>query len=174
MANRSPTEITLMKGVSVKLDKGLLFTLAYFVHTEKGHRDQSEYLYAGRIDKAEDLAKEAEELNSDQQKLKNWTWPGLPKYDCVEYNKFYTNGNGSKWYKNKIRKAVDWPTFLKIASGWQESKKAYNDNAKYPLDDYLTEDGVQIKNLSEAKAILETLAGKTVLHKNIMKSQLPA
>ena len=48
MANKNPTEISLMKGLSVKLDADTLFTLAYLVHTEPHARDKSEYLFLGR------------------------------------------------------------------------------------------------------------------------------
>ena len=47
MANKNATEISLMKGLTVKLDNDTVFTLGYFVHTEEKARDKSEYLYLG-------------------------------------------------------------------------------------------------------------------------------
>ena len=173
MANLNPTEISLMKGLATKLDEGLLFLLAYMVHTEKKTLTtpaKSEYLYVGRILKQEDLEKEILELNADENKLNPWKWPGLEKYDSIVYAKFNTNGNGSKWYKNKLNKLVDWPTFSKIVNGYKDKTGEFNNNAKYCIEDYETSDGsVKIKNILEEKDLLKTLEGKTIIHKMMLK-----
>ena len=171
MANKNPTEISLMKGLSVKLNDELLLTLAYFVHTEPHARDKSEYLYLGRVDKAADLQAEADEMLKPENKLKPWTWKGLPKYDAVVYDKDSTNGRGSRWLSGKIRKAVDWDQFLKIVDGWNEKKQAYNDNAKYAAEEYVTSDGLQIADIRKAKDELVKLAGKTLSHSCFLKSR---
>lgn len=172
MANKNPTEISLMKGVSVKLDNDTLFTLGYFVHTEEHARDKSEYLYVGRIDKIADLEAEVADLATDAKKLQKWTWKGLPKYQSVVYDVDDTNARGSRWLKMRIKKAVDWPTFCKVVDGWKELKKAYNDNAKYVSEDYVADDGTKIANLKEAQDGLLKLVGQSVMHKCILKSQL--
>lgn len=174
MANKNPTEISLMKGLSVKLDNDMLFTLAYLVHTEKGARDKSEYLFLGRVDKTADLQAEADEMLKPENKLNQWTWKGLPKYDAVVYDKDSTNARGGRWILSKIRKAVEWDEFLKIVDGWNEKKQAYNDNAKYAVENYVTEDGLQIADIRKAKDELVKLAGKTISHSCFLKSRLPA
>lgn len=174
MANKNSTEISLMKGLSVKLNDDTLLTLAYFVHTEPHARDKSEYLFLGRVDKTADLQAEADEMLKPENKLKSWTWKGLQKYDAVVYDKDSTNGRGSRWLSGKIRKAVDWDQFLKIIDGWNEKKQAYNDNAKYAAEDYVTSDGLQIADIRKAKDELVKLAGKTIIHNCFLKSRLPA
>ena len=167
----TPTEISLMKGISVKLDADTLFTLGYFVHTEEHARDKSEYLYLGRVDKTADLQAEAEELATDAKKLTNWTWKGLPKYDAVVYDKDTTCGRGSRWLKSKMNKAVEWDQFLKVVDGWNEKKQAYNDNAKYAAEDYIADDGTKIADIRKSKDELLKLVGKTLVHNCIMKSR---
>jgi hypothetical protein len=174
MANKNATEISLMKGLTVKLDNDTVFTLGYFVHTEEKARDKSEYLYLGRVDKLADLEAESTEMLSDANKLKNWTWKGLPKYDAVVYDKDSTNSRGGRWIKSKIRKAVEWDQFLKIVDGWNEKKQAYNDNAKYASEDYVTEDGQKIADIRAAKDELLKLVGKTVSHNCFLKSRMSA
>lgn len=170
MANKTPTEISLMKGVSVKLSDDVLLTLAYFVHTEKGNRQNSEYLYLGRVDKLTDLQAEAAEMLKDQNKLKSWTWKNLPKYDAVVYDKHSDNDRGGRWLNSKIRKAVDWDQFVKLVNGWQENKQAYNDNAKYASEDYVTSDGEKIADIRLSKEALLKLVGKTISHSCFLKS----
>lgn len=172
MANKNPTEISLMKGISTKLDNDTMFTLGYFVHTEEKAREKSEYVYVGRIDKIKDVEAEIAELAKDENCVKNWSWKGLPKYDAVVYDKDCTNKRGSKWLKMRIKKIVDWPTFCKVVDGWKELKQAYNENAKYVSEDYTADDGTKIANLKEAKDDLLKLVGQSVIHKCVLKSQL--
>jgi hypothetical protein len=174
MANKNPTEISLMKGLSVKLDADTLFTLAYLVHTEPHARDKSEYLFLGRVDKTADLQAEAADMAKESNKLKSWTWKGLPKYDAVVYDKDATNGRGSRWFSGKIRKAVEWDQFLKIVNGWNEKKQAYNDNAKYAAEDYVASDGTKIADIRQAKDQLLKLVGKTISHSCFLKSRQEA
>lgn len=172
MANTCPTEISIMKAVSCKLTDDIVFTLAYFVHTEEHARDKSEYLYLGRIDKIDDLKAEAADMGTDAKKLSKWQWKNLPKYTSTVYDCDDTNGRGSRWFASKIKKAVDWDQFLKLLDGWKEAKKAFNDNAKYPVEDYDVSDGTKIANLKEAKDVLIGLVGKTISHKCVLKSML--
>lgn len=172
MANKNPTEISVMKGMTCKLTDDIVFTLAYLVHTEEKNRAASEYYYLGRIDKVSDLMAEAEDIGSDAKKLQKWQWKNLPKYTSTVYDCDDTNARGSRWLKTKIKKAVDWDTFCKLLDGWKEVKKAYNDNAKYPIDDYEVSDGTKIANLKEAKDVLIGLVGKTISHKCVLKSML--
>jgi hypothetical protein len=169
MANKNPTEISLMKGITVKLSDELVFTLGYFVHTEEKARDKSEYLYVGRVDKLADLQAEANDLNSDAKKLLKWTWKGLPKYASVVYDNDDLNSRGSRWLNSKIKKVVDWETFCKIVDGWKEQKNVFNANAKYVTEDYTSEDGTKIKNLKEAKDELLKLVGQYLIHKCTLK-----
>lgn len=171
MANKNPTEISLMKGMSVKLNDDTLFTLAYLVHTEYKEHKKSEYLYAGRVDKISDLQMEASEMQKDENKVKSWTWKGLPKYDAVVYDKVATNDRGGRWLHTKIRKAVEWEQFVKLVNGWQEKNKAYNDNAKYAAEDYVTSDGENIPDIRNAKDALLNLVGKTIIHNCSKKSE---
>lgn len=172
MANKTSTEISLMKGVSVKLDADTVLTLGYFVHTEKHARDKSEYLYCGRIDKIVDLQAEADDLATDAKRTANWTWKNLPKYDAVVYDKDCTNARGSRWLNSKIKKAVEWDEFLKTIDGWQERKQAFNDNATYASKDYVASNGVKIADLHIAKDELLKLTGQTISHSCILKSQM--
>lgn len=173
MANKCETEISLMKGVSVKLDQDTVFTLGYFVHTEEHARDKSEYVYVGRVDKAKDLEAEIQDLLIDANRVQKWTWKGLPKYKSVVYDVDDTNARGARWLKMRLKKAVDWDMFCKVLDGWKESKKAFNDNAKYASSSYQTLDGaVKIENLKESKDQLLKLAGSSVVHKCMLKSQM--
>lgn len=182
MANKNPTEISLMKGVACKLDDNTMFTLGYFVHTEhitdpvtgneKTNRAASEYVYVGRIDKISDVESEIAELSKDENRIKNWTWKGLPKYNAVVYDKDCSNMRGAKWLKMRIKKIVDWPTFCKVIDGWNELKQAYNDNAKYVSADYVADDGTTVANLKEAKEQLLNLVGQNIIHKCVLKSQI--
>jgi len=172
MANKSPTEICLMKGVAVKLDADVVFTLGYLVHTEEHNRAKSEYLYAGRIDKTADILAEAENMNTDANKLSKWQWKGLQNYTSVVYDKDDTNARGSRWHKGKIKKAVEWDQFLKIIDGWNDKKQAYNSNAKYATENYVADDGTEIKDLHEAKDVLLKLVGKTIQCKLTLKSMI--
>lgn len=173
MANKNSTEISLMKGVSTKLNNDTLFTLGYFVHTEEHARDKSEYVYVGRIDKIKDLEAEIKDLGTDAKKLNKWIWKGLPNYNSVVYDKHDTNDRGSKWLNMKLKKAVDWDMFCKIIDGWKEAKKAFNDNAKYVSTDYTSDDNtVKLTNLKESKSELLNLVGHSVIHKCALKSQM--
>lgn len=169
MANKNPTEISLMKGITVKLSEDIVFTLGYLVHTEEKARDKSEYLYVGRIDKLSDLQAEANDLKSDAKRLLKWTWKGLPKYTSVVYDNDDLNSRGSRWLESKIKKVVDWETFCKIVDGWKELKGVFNDNAKYAVEDYTADDGTKIKNLKDAKDVLLTLVGQSVFHACVPK-----
>lgn len=169
MANKNATEISLMKGVSVKLNDDILFTVAYLVHTEPKARDKSEYLFSGRIDKAADLQAEADEMLKPENRLKPWTWKGLQKYDAVVYDKDSSNARGGRWLASKIKKAVTWDQFLKIADGWNEAKKTFNSNAKYAVDNYVTSSGVQIPDLKAAKDQLIKLVGQAIVHVRELK-----
>lgn len=169
MANKNPTEISLMKGITVKLSDELVFTLGYFVHTEEKARNKSEYLYVGRVDKLADLQAEANDLSSDAKKLLKWTWKGLPKYASVVYDNDDLNSRGSRWLNSKIKKVVDWETFCKIVDGWKEQKNTFNDNAKYVVEDYTSDDGTKIKNLKETKDELQKLVGQSLIHSCLLK-----
>jgi exopolysaccharide biosynthesis predicted pyruvyltransferase EpsI len=169
MANKNPTEISLMKGITVKLTEDIVFTLGYFVHTEEKARAKSEYLYVGRVDKLADLQAEANDLNTDAKKLLKWTWKGLPKYESVVYDNDDLNSRGSRWLQSKIKKIVDWETFCKVVDGWKEQKNTFNDNAKYVVEDYTSDDGTKIQNLKDAKDILPNLVGQSLIHSCVLK-----
>ena len=172
MANKNSTEITLMKGVSAKLDADTIFTLGYFVHTEPKARDKSEYVYVGRIDKVADLEAEIAEMNKDENKLAKWTWKGLPNYQSIVYDVSDTNARGAKWLKTRMNKAVDWETFCKIVDGWKANKNEYSPNAKYVSENYMSDDGTEIGNIKESQAILISKVGQSITHRCPLKSQL--
>lgn len=172
MANKNSTEISLMKGVSVKLDADTILTLGYFVHTEPKARDKSDYVYSGRIDKISDIEAEITEMNLDEHKLEKWTWKGLPNYEAVVYDDFDTKSRGAKWLKTRLNKVVDWETFVKVIDGWKASKNTFNANAKYVSTDYIADDGTKIENLKEAKDILLSKVGQTITHRCLLKNQI--
>lgn len=171
MANISETEISMYKGISTKLDDDTVFILAYLVHTEEKNRGKSEYIYAGRIEKIDTIKAEIDDMKSDAKCVDKWTWKNLPKYTSVSYTAD-TNKCGAKWLNSRLRKAVDWDTFCKLLDGWKETKKAFNDNAKYVSVDYVADDGTVIADLKQAKSALLNLVGHTIQHKVTLKSQI--
>lgn len=161
-----------MKGVCCKLNDEVCLTLGFFAHTEKQARDKSEYIYFGRIDKIADLEAEANDMTAGENAIKTWSWPNLEKYTSVVYNNDGTQRSGGNWYKNKLKKIVSFEQFVKILDGWKESKKTYNDNAKYDSIDYVASDGTKIADLKTCKDELIKLVGKTIIHHMIkIKSQ---
>lgn len=172
MACKSESEIALFKGVATMLDPDTIFTLAYFIHTERGNSAKSEYVYIGRIDKVTDLKNEIADMASDAKRVGKWSWKALPNYETVQYAGDDSNARGAKWLNMRIKKAVSWDMFCKILDGWKESKQAYSENAKYASIDYVTEDGTVIPNLKEAKDTLLKLAGQSISHKVMLKRQI--
>lgn len=162
MANINSNEVSLMKGVCCKLNDEVCLTLGFFAHTEKQARDKSEYFYFGRVDKITDLEAEANEITSGANAIKTWSWPNMEKYNAVVYNNDNTQRSGGNWYKNKLKKIVSFEQFVKILDGWKESKKTYNDNAKYVSTNYVAVDGTKIADLKTAKDDLIKLVGKTI------------
>lgn len=173
MASKTPTEIELLKGFITKLDDDTVLTLAYLVHTEKGNRFNSDYIYSFRVDKLADLEAEANEMDKNENKVNKWTWKGLPKYDAVVYDKSDLNSRGAKWLRTKIKKAVPFDEAIKMIDGWQSFKKAFNKNSTYKPGPYICED-IIIEDLRKADpSVLASYAGKVFFSAALLKCQQP-
>lgn len=173
MASKTPTEIELLKGFTTKLNDDTVLTLAYLVHTEKGNRFNSDYIYSFRVDKLADLEAEANEMDKNENKVNKWTWKGLPKYDAVVYDKSDLNSRGAKWLRTKIKKAVPFDEAIKMIDGWQGFKKAFNKNSTYKPGPYICED-IIIEDLRKADpSVLASYTGKVFFSAALLKCQQP-
>ena len=147
-----PKEIAISKAISVKLDPDTIAIIAHVYHTgnhKVDPNDKSWYKYIGRVVKIADLEAEIAEKNKAENRLNPWKW------NCSEWPTDwyfgYDNGNDQakevKWLKMKIKKALDWETYLrhavtgikKIAS---TGKEKYYPTAKYEIDDYTDSNGL--------------------------------
>lgn len=173
MASLTPTEITLFKGFTTKLNEETCLTLVYLVHTEKGNRFNSEYIYSFRVDKIKDLEAEANSLNENENKVNKWTWKGLPKYDALVYDKSDLNSRGYKWFTSKLKKIVPFETAIKIIDGYQPAKDAFNKNVAYKAGPYVCED-IIVEDLRTADPdVLASYVGKVFFHNALLKCQQP-
>ena len=173
MASKTPTEIELLKGFTTKLNDDTALTLAYLVHTEKGNRFNSDYIYSFRVDKIADLEAEADEMDKNENKVNKWTWKGLPKYDAVVYDKSDLNSRGAKWLRMKIKKAVSFEEAVKMIDGWQAYKKAFNKNSTYKPGPYRCED-IFVEDLRKADpVVLASYVGKVFFSAALLKCQQP-
>lgn len=164
MANKNSNEVSLMKGVSCKLDDDTCLTLVFFAHTESHARDKSEYFYAGRIDKISDLENEVKTMLLDENRVKLWSFPGLKKYSSIVYDHDDKNAKGATWYNNKLKKLVSWDDFVKIVNGYKATRKTYNENAKYVIKNYVSTNGVKIDDITADKSKLIALVGQQIFH----------
>lgn len=173
MASKTPTEIELLKGFTTKLNDDTVLTLAYLVHTEKGNRFNSDYVYSFRVDKLADLEAEANEMDKNENKVNKWTWKGLSKYDAVVYDKSDLNSRGAKWLRTKIKKAVSFDEAIKMIDGWQSFKKAFNKNSTYKPGPYICED-IIVEDLRKADpSVLASYVGKVFFSAALLKCQQP-
>lgn len=181
MANISPNEISICKACSCKLNPDTICFLTYFVHTEtftdkftgkqRQARDKSVYTYIGRVEKIKDLENEITDMKN--RPTEKWVWPNMdPRFTTVSYDGNDTNKRGAKWYSDKLKKSVDWPTFCKILNGFKPAHGEYCDVAKYPINDYQVSDGTIISDITANPEALIALAGKTFEHRCVMKSQI--
>ena len=149
-----PNEISILKAASAKLDADNLLVLAVMYHTaskeDKRNGAKSFYTLEGRIVKIDDLKTEIASMKLDANKLSPWKWPTKNPLWTDEYYLSYdgsaTNARGAKWLQDRITKALSWTAFLDLAkNGVKQTARGpkTSDSAKYDLEDYVTEGGLQ-------------------------------
>ena len=162
--------------------------VTYQYHVEKDQTDpdgkrnlraRSRYRMMARI---ENLAR-AEALVKDLKKPENvtkpWKWPDDDWQGEILYSKDASNLGYSRWLRMKLKKAVKWEDWLKIADGWKKDpdikdKKRrdkvgyvkHNDSWKFETEGYT--DGTEELSLKDRDKLL-TKVGKTLKKEIRMK-----
>lgn len=176
-----PDELQIFKGTSVKLDEDTVFILAYAVHTEtvedpvtkveKKNRAKSCYRYIGRVAAVKQIQAEIVSALQDENRLENWTWPGLADFKYVSYDGDCTKSRSARWLNSRLKKALSWDDFVKVLDGYKPSRKAYSSAARYVTDSYVCSDGTFVPDLKQAKDLLLKSVGKTFMRDCILKSK---
>lgn len=177
MAGLKQNEVAISKCVSVELDKETVAIIGLMYHTanrKENPDDKSWYRYEGRIAKIADIRAEIEEMRKPENRMKDWKWPNRewPTEWFMGYDKSNDNMKGSKFLAMKLKKMLDWETYVRqvrdgvrvLANGCE---KAYT-GAKYETDDFVSDSGLSGINILD-KGQLLSLCGQCVSKKLKMK-----
>ena len=156
----SPNDVmSILKGVSAKVNDDTLMILAFMYHVEldpsdpegkRKNRSKSQYRYEGRIVKVDTLKEEIQAMKANPDAP--WRWPSLPDWR-TSYDNEPNNKRGAKWLEARIKKAVDWPTFEKLLNGWKPSSNDYKDSRKYEVQGYTCNNSPLDITLDSIKAL---------------------
>lgn len=177
-----PNEIAILKGQCVKLDDEHVMMLNLMFHTaskeNKKAGEKSFYRYEGIVLKIADFKQLLiEDLKKDENAMGTWVWPTKNDWWKPEYFIAYygdkTNKMASKWYKNRLAKMISWDNFIKLATEGikmtAKGPKKY-DNARYDLQDYVTEAGESF-NIDSPETMIK-LVGQIFTHPIQLKRDL--
>lgn len=134
-----PNEITVLKAVSTRLDSDTLLIMAYMYHSDPSDRRASQYRTEARIVKESTLRDEIARLESDAKRTIPYRWPTIEKFDLL-MDDSTTGAKAAAWHKMRIKKALEWPKFLKVLEGFRitagKLSKTANENAKWDVAEF--------------------------------------
>lgn len=142
----NPREIAINKACSVKLDDETIAIVAFVYHTadrKDPNAGQSWYKTAVRVAKVKDLEAEIADKLLDENRLKEWTvdCTAWPKDWHFAYDNGYDKCHEARWLSSKIKKAMEWDDFVKLAKDGIRILKGtkavkQSSSAKYDTEGY--------------------------------------
>lgn len=174
-------EMTMLKGVMVKIDDdhAVLVTLQH--HSEPGENgkkfasEKSQKRWLARVDTIDSFKQMVKDLSDPSRSLKRCAWPDDPLPYHICFGNDSSNLKLADFIDIKLKKLKTWDEGLEIFKGWQTKTKhreaKYNPNATYDTDEYVDKAGAKV-SLVDKQALLKH-SGQNLWKRFSKKSKTP-